>query len=188
MILSRSSCSSEPGPIWPVFASHVERAPEALALVSASSRMSYGALAQAAEHVATHLMCNGIGPGDHVGLFESRSVAAIIAMLGILRAGAVFVPLDPSHAPEQLGFIARDLDLSGVLVADRYAQAAAETLPSDMRRFRLEEALQARSHADGRDWPQMSGEDAAYVMYTSGTTGAPKGVVTPQRAITAFVR
>ncbi|MFC2966690.1 amino acid adenylation domain-containing protein [Acidimangrovimonas pyrenivorans] len=172
--------------IYPVFAAQAVRAPDAHALLAGDRVLSYATLKTAAERVAARLRAAGVGRGDFVGLLESRSAEAIIAMLGVLRAGAAFVPLDPTHAPEQLAFIATDLPLKAALVAARYADRAPELLPAGLTALALEDVL-AGPDPDSADWPEATGADPAYVMYTSGTTGTPKGVVTAQRGIAAIM-
>ena len=172
--------------LYAVFAARCDRAPDAPALLSADRTICYAALRRAAERVAARLVAAGVGHGDFVGLLESRSPDAIVAMLGVLRAGGAYVPLDPTHAPEQLGFIAADLPLKAALVAPRYADRAAEVLPAALAQIALDTAMYGPD-PEGVAWPEAGGGDPAYVMYTSGTTGAPKGVVVAQRGVAAIV-
>ncbi|WP_146010217.1 non-ribosomal peptide synthetase/type I polyketide synthase [Acidimangrovimonas sediminis] len=176
------------GGLWPLFARQVAARPDAPALLgdtgTGTGTLSYAELATRAEAIAAALAARGVGRGDMVGLLASRSGLAVAAMLGCIRAGAAYVPLDPTHAPEQLAFIARDLPLKAALVAPRHANRAPDVLPEGLPALPLSALpLDALPHAPVPPLPEASGEDPAYVMYTSGTTGQPKGVVVAQRGV-----
>ena len=146
-----------------LFASQVERAPDALAIVDGAVQVSYGALALQANATAQHLRERGVVAGSFVGLPAERSARFVAAALGIMQAGGAYVPLDLSLPTERLELLRAqctcELDLTEAAEA-----AVAEAPPA---------------HRDP--------ESAAYVLFTSGTTGAPKGVIVPHRAITRLV-
>ncbi len=174
------------GCLYAIFASRWREDAMKIALVTDGRSLSYDALRQQAGVVAELLGKAGVQRGDFVGLLASRSIDAIAGMLGCLQIGAAYVPLDPTHAPEQLKFIAGDVPLAAALLAPAYASMADEILPQGVAVLPL--VPPPISHfADLPDlYTTASGEDAAYVMYTSGTTGTPKGVVVPQRAVAAI--
>ncbi|PRY25164.1 amino acid adenylation domain-containing protein [Aliiruegeria haliotis] len=167
-----------------VFGGHCRRAPDAPAIVSATTILSYAELDTSASRVAASLRQSGVRPGDWVGLLAARSVDAIVAILGILKAGAAYVPLDPTHAPEQIPGICDDLGFRHVLVAERWAKEADTLLGGTAKRLDLSTAL-AQSVPLGEDVPPGA-DDLAYVMYTSGSTGRPKGVLVTRRGVRAF--
>ena len=174
------------GCLYAIFASRWREDPTKIALVTDGRSLSYDALRQQALAVAVSLGKAGVKRGDFVGLLASRSIDAIAGMLGCLQIGAAYVPLDPTHAPEQLGFIAGDVPLAAALLAHTYANLAAEILPAGVTVLPLVPAPSPHGTELPDLYANASGEDAAYVMYTSGTTGTPKGVVVPQRAVAAI--
>jgi enterobactin synthetase component F len=144
--------------------------PEATALVFEGQSLSYRALDQRSGALAATLAARGIGPGDLVAVSLDRSLELVVALLGVMRAGAAYLPLDPAHPADRLARI-----LASAKPRLALAQAA---LSGEV------EALQPSS------WPQQGAvpacpapEDAAYAIYTSGSTGEPKGAVITHRAI-----
>ena len=170
--------------IFEAFAAAAQKNPDAPALYGEQLCLSYAELLQQAESVASLLQDAGVGPGDFVGLYARRSLTAIIGMLGCLRASAAFVPLDPGFAPEQLGFIASDVPLRATLCSENQCDPAMQLLGSAHPLIVLETAIAAGGKAKGQ--ARSGGTDPACILYTSGTTGQPKGVVLPHRAITSM--
>ena len=151
-----------------VFAALAQAGPGACAWRAAGGAdHSYAQLAQQARRVAAGLQARGVGPGDRVGLALARSPQLLPAMLGVLMAGAAYVPLDPQDPPQRRDFLRQDTGMRCLLDA------------ADVDRL--------LAH-DGPFTPvAVSPEAPAYVMYTSGSTGQPKGVVVPHRAIVRLV-
>src|SRR6185503_10478289 len=118
---------------------------------------------------AQELVAAGVGPDSFVGVFLSRSSELLVALLGILRAGAAYVPLDPEYPRERLDFIVRDARVAHVVTE----QGLLDRVPSGARLLSV----------DGPHSGTASDLDAsrlnapAYVIYTSGSTGVPKGVI-----------
>ncbi|MCY1036434.1 amino acid adenylation domain-containing protein [Corallococcus sp. BB11-1] len=161
------------------FEAQAARTPEAPALVFQGRVMSYRTLNAEANRLAHHLRSLGVGPGDLVGLCLQRSFEMIIGVLATLKAGAAYVPLDPSLPRARLAFTARDAGLRLVL-----AQEATLPLVDDpgvpvLCWESLREALAGASVEDPR--VPVTGDDLAYVIYTSGSTGRPKGVLLGHR-------
>ncbi|KPQ08983.1 MAG: putative non-ribosomal peptide synthetase module [Rhodobacteraceae bacterium HLUCCA09] len=158
--------------------------PEAPALLAGSlpgGGMRRAAFVAEAEAVAGTLVAAGVAPGDLVGVCAGRSVEAVVAMAGCLAAGAGYVPLDPQHAAGQVGTLARDAGIGLCLVGG--GPGAAADLPAGIARLPIAEARRARRPDTLPDEP--GGEAPACLLYTSGTTGRPKGVVIPRRAVAA---
>jgi amino acid adenylation domain-containing protein len=159
-----------------------------VALMCDGEKFTYAQLAARADRVGGWLLARGIGRGKTVGLFAQRSADTIAAILGILKAGAAYVPLDPSYPRKLLQYIYEDSNPSAMLVQD----ALHSQRPHDV--FWKGEALRLGTDAglpaasdEARQWPEIDANDEAYVMYTSGSTGRPKGVVVPHRAVLRLV-
>jgi aspartate racemase len=158
-------------------------APEAVALVFEGLEMTYAELNHRANHLGAGLKEAGAGPRVVVGLCLERSMEMVIAILAILRSGAAYLPLDHNLPRARLAFMLEDAGVSLVLTCEKLREA----IPAP------EESILC---IDKPDWPSRSANtcassgaaDPAYVMYTSGSTGAPKGVIVPHRAIPRLVR
>jgi amino acid adenylation domain-containing protein len=161
--------------------------PEALAVTCDDECLTHGELEAGANRLARYLLRQGIHRGSLVGLCMDRSLALPVALLGILKAGGVYVPMDPSYPEERLAYVLEDAGLSLLLagpgapegICQRAAALAVEVV-------RLEEAAIDREPGDD---PRVAGDpdDLAYVLYTSGSTGRPKGVEIPHRALVNFL-
>ncbi|WP_051952641.1 non-ribosomal peptide synthetase [Methylocapsa aurea] len=165
----------------------VSKDPEASArpaIVCGARIVSYADLDLQSNQIARYLRGKGIGAGDLVGLFLHRSPEAILAMLGILKAGAAFLPLDPSYPANHLAFIAEDARPAAVVSAAEMFSSPGQSRPWAAPTILLD----AESDAIGRESAApldafVGPNDLAYVMYTSGTTGRPKGVMVPHRGV-----
>jgi amino acid adenylation domain-containing protein/non-ribosomal peptide synthase protein (TIGR01720 family) len=157
----------------------VGRTPDAIALVDDAGSLSYRALLDAGSALARRLADNrAAGQGVRVALLAERTVEAVVGIIGILLAGAAWVPLDPGQSDQRLGEL---LTASGSVAV---VTVGAELTTRAGRLTRLP-VLEAARHAAGSPVTTPEGlrpESPAYVIYTSGTTGVPKGVVVPHRA------
>ncbi|HZF07489.1 MAG TPA: amino acid adenylation domain-containing protein, partial [Thermoanaerobaculia bacterium] len=172
--------------IHALFLEQAARTPRAEALVLGERSMSYGELARRAGQIARFLAGEGIGAGDRVAIFLEHSFAVVEAVLGVLMAGAAYVPLDPEHPKGRLDFLLAD---SGACLALTSA-ALAGKLPEGTRTVRLDADREAIERAI--DWAMTEPlandpEAVAYVLYTSGSTGRPKGVKVRHRSLVNYV-
>jgi amino acid adenylation domain-containing protein len=157
-----------------VFEAQARRTPEALALVWETTRVDYGALNRRANAVAARLMDLGVGVEDRVAICADRGIELVVGVLGILKSGAGYVPLDPAYPQSRLSLMLEDSAPKAVLTLGSGHEALS--WPSGLPVLGLESLAHEEVEAD----PRVSGlgaESLAYVIYTSGSTGVPKGVM-----------
>ncbi len=151
-----------------LFETTVDRAPDAVAVTTNGGSLTYREVDAAANKLARRLRSQGVEPGNAVGLCVGRTSAMAIGMIGILKAGAVYVPIDPSYPKDRADAMSDDAAVVAVL------------RDSDIRSV--------------EDWPESGGrleiantaDDLAYIMYTSGSTGRPKGVAVTHGSVVEY--
>ncbi len=158
--------------------------PEAKAVADARASLSYAELDARSDVLARRLRAAGVTPGAIVGVALDRSLEAIVAVLAVLKAGAAYLPLDASYPPERVAFMLGDADARVVLADDG---AAGIVLPDSVLRISVGEKHAPTGTASGEAQAALDGEALAYMMYTSGSTGAPKGVEIAHRSILRLV-
>jgi amino acid adenylation domain-containing protein len=157
------------------FAAQVRRTPEAVAVVLGAEEVSYAELNERANRLAHYLRRKGVGPEQLVGICMERSVEMIVGLLGILKAGGAFVPLDASYPRERLHYMLADARVRVLLTEERLAYEFAESGVELVCLGTTEEELAQQSVED--PLAHVSEANLAYVIYTSGSTGRPKGVL-----------
>ncbi|MEU6076201.1 amino acid adenylation domain-containing protein [Micromonospora sp. NPDC047074] len=160
-----------------IVAEQARRTPDAPAAIDDTTRLTYAELNAAANRLAHRLIGLGAGPGGRVGLLVPRSTVSLTAVLAILKTGAAYVPLDPSYPVDRLRFMLADSG-ARLLVA---APGAAADLPGVALVDPAEESLAAEDDRDPS--PRTHPDEVAYVVYTSGSTGTPQGVLGLHRGI-----
>ncbi len=166
-----------------LFEAQASRAPEAVALVLNGQSMTYGELNRRADRLAACLVAAGAVPASRVGICVGRSFEEIVAMLAVLKAGCAYVPLDPDYPAERLRFLIRDSAIQ-LLLSTR--SLASEIAPIQCRLIDLDQPLEPTLAPLAS--ATASADQVAYVMYTSGSTGDPKGVRVTHRGIVRLVR
>ncbi|GAB6040753.1 amino acid adenylation domain-containing protein [Endothiovibrio diazotrophicus] len=151
------------------------RFPERPALIAEGQTLDYRQLDTASDRLAAALAADGVRPGERVAVLARRSVEAVTALLGILKAGAVYVPIDPDYPGAR---IARMVERAGCVRVVLERAADAERLPETAVPARLFSELSASAVGER---PAVSGDEVAYIIFTSGSTGEPKAVMVEHR-------
>ncbi|MGQ4491187.1 amino acid adenylation domain-containing protein [Streptomyces sp. SAS_281] len=172
-----------------LFQRRVALTPHAPAVITDGVETSYAELNLAANRLAHHLRSLGVGPETRVGILVNRSPRLASAILGVLKAGAAYVPLDPGYPAERTAFMLADSGTQ-VLVTEQETAAAIGAAGTGQRyRTVLLDGEELSGGAAVQDLPDLPAPDsAAYVIYTSGSTGRPKGAVVEHRSLAVFAR
>ncbi len=168
-----------------MFEAQVERTPEALAVIAGRERLSFGELNQRANQVAQFLRERGIGPESLVAVCMERTAEVVVALLGVLKAGAAYVPIDPTYPKERLGFMLQDSGSKVLLTQERLLdnlpEHASEVVCLDKHGSEIA-TRNPENFVSG-----ATPDNLAYVIYTSGSTGRPKGAMILHRGLTNYL-
>lgn len=171
--------------IHQLFEEQVERSAEAEALAFAGHSLSYTQLNTKANQLARYLRRRGVGPHARVGIFLERSLELVIGLIGTLKAGAAYLPLDHNQPAERLGQVLEDAKPAVVLTQSaQKSRLPAIRIPVISVDAQWEEMADEDTH--NLDHSGMTSESLAYVMYTSGSTGQPKGVMVRHRNVVNY--
>ncbi len=165
-----------------MFTAQVAAVPDAVALTYAGRSWTYAQLDAASNRVANLLADLGVGPGKTVALMFSRCAEAIVAMLGVLKSGAAYLPIDPAHPWPRIEFMIADaapmVALTTTGLAERLADSALVVIDV------ADPSIEGYSVSP---LPAPAADDVAYTIYTSGTTGVPKGVAITHANVTQLI-
>lgn len=168
-----------------MFEAHAALAPESEAVACFDERLTYGELNRRANQLAHYLRRFGVGPDALVAVCFDRSVDMMVAMLGVLKSGASYLPLDPATPKERLAFIVKDANAQALVTQERFFEMLSQTaahcicLDKDREQIELERGLNPAIEA--------LPENLAYSIYTSGSTGNPKGVSITHKSVANLV-
>jgi len=174
--------------IGEVFELQAECRPAASALESQGQQLSYAELNERANQLAHHLVSLGVGPEAVVGVMVERSVEMVVGILAILKAGGAYLPLDPELPLERLSYM---LERSGgvvILTEEKFSDALPAQFGQHVISLDQEWEQFRESYSRSNPVRRAEADNAAYVMYTSGSTGEPKGVVVTHRNVLRLVR
>jgi non-ribosomal peptide synthetase component F len=168
-----------------LFLAQVARTPEAVAVVGASETLTYRELAERSAAVALRLGQLGVGRETIVGVCADRSADMIVGLLGILQAGAAYLPLDPDDPKQRIDYLMGSAHAGIVVAADRHAPVfagAVQLVSPSGPEAGLPLAAMTEGHA-----PKGSARQLAYIIFTSGSTGTPKGVMVEHQQVLNYV-
>ncbi|TAJ10736.1 MAG: hypothetical protein EPO68_14930, partial [Planctomycetota bacterium] len=179
--LRRDACVHE------LFEEQAHRTPAATALVCDDTALDYAELDRRAELLARELVELGVRAGALVGVCVERSVEMVVAVLGVLKAGGAYLPLDPALPAERIAFMIADARLEVVVTSERLARALPLATAHTLRIDADWPRIAARGvDATPSGAARAASHDLAYAIYTSGTTGRPKGVLVEHRNVASF--
>ncbi len=172
-----------------IFEAQASRHPDAPAAVDAAGTTSYRALDQQAEHLARRLLAAGVAAQDRVGVCLPPVSGLLTSLVALWKAAAVYVPLSPDHPDEHLRRIIEDAGIRHVITSAQQAPVLARLQSGSRPELLLIDDRPESAACDGaaRPLPVSDPEQAAYQMYTSGSTGAPKGVVVSHRNVVSYL-
>ncbi len=174
--------------IHQLFEEQAAKTPNATAVIFGDEQISYADLNQRANQLARHLQTMGVSSGKFIGIFLDRSVEVIIAMLGVLKAGGAYLPLDPAYPSERLAFMLADVQptilLTNQPLLDHLHLHEQESPPLSLCFDRDKGVIE--QHSGQNLIIDNDTDNLAYVIYTSGSTGKPKGVMVTHRAVVNY--
>ena len=156
------------------------------AVIYGSSQLTYQELDHRANRLAHFLISRGIEEGDLVGILLERSLDSYIALLGVLKAGAAFVPIDPSFPPDQIAFIEQDAGLRDVVTTCSFREKTSALCCPILELDQANEAISVQS--EKRPQIRVDPESPCYIIYTLGTTNQSRGVIVSHSNIVNFLR
>ena len=171
-----------------LFEAQAARTPGRAAVEADDGRLDYAGLDRRAAALAAALRARGVGPETRVGIFVERSAEMLVALLGVLKAGGAYLPLDPAYPADRIAYILEDSGARLVLVqaATRELLPAVDGVEAVLLDAAEADSVRVAPPLDSQG-PAVDPENLAYVIYTSGSTGRPKGVQVPHRAVVNFL-
>ncbi len=169
-----------------LFREQARKTPDAIAAISGTESLTYRALDEKAERLARYLQLHGAGAERLIGIFMERSLEMLVAVLGILKTGAAYLPIDPACPKERVNYMLADSGATVLLVNSDPKPAERESYA--LRWIRVGHAIEVASELAPRTEANVSGSNLACVFYTSGSTGKPKGVMITHASLGAYAR
>jgi amino acid adenylation domain-containing protein len=168
-----------------IIESQAKRFPNRIALIFEDRKITYGQLNIYANKLGRYLKTIGVGRGTLVAIYAERSIELLIFILGILKAGATYIPLDPTYPKERTAFILKDTN-ADVLIAHSHLTGRIPIITPQIVYLNINQIAQLEQRTNNLDL-SINTLDLAYIIYTSGTTGNPKGVMITHENICSYV-
>ncbi len=178
--------------IHTLFEERVDQFPQKIAVEHTGRSITYRDLNEKANRLANLLIDRGVKPDCLIGLFMERSIEMVVAVLGILKSGAAYVPIDPDYPSNRIAHIIEDSEVGLIIsqsaIRDRISNDDLQIICLDSDSGSSENLLSNQSHANPEiDAIGLTARNLAYVIYTSGSTGKPKGVMLEHRQVSNFM-
>ncbi|MBD2355858.1 amino acid adenylation domain-containing protein [Tolypothrix sp. FACHB-123] len=173
--------------IYELFAAQVERTPNAIAVEYAGEQLTYRELNNQANQLAHYLRSLGVEVNQLVGIALQRSLDMIVGIFAILKAGAAYLPLDPTYPAERLAYMVDDAQVS-VIISHNQWRSQLPCEQAEVICLDLDWQEKIAECSQENPTPINTGEDLAYIIYTSGSTGKPKGVTITHNALSVFTQ
>ncbi|MEM8614481.1 MAG: amino acid adenylation domain-containing protein, partial [Cyanobacteria bacterium P01_H01_bin.105] len=169
-----------------LFEAQVQRTPHAVAVVSEGELLTYQQLNQRANQLAQYLQTKGLKSETLVGIYLHRSPTLIVALLGVLKAGAAYLPLNPDLPQERLEYMVEASQINWLLSSSQLSQHLINCIPDII--YLDTEWLTIAQHSKQNPNSCTTSQHLAYVIYTSGSTGKPKGVLIEHQSVSNFIQ
>ncbi|WP_019812387.1 amino acid adenylation domain-containing protein [Saccharomonospora halophila] len=186
-LVSGSAAEGDSDTVVDRFRDRVARRPDDSAVIAGDAVLTYRELDDRSDRLAHRLLAQGSGPERCVALLSDRGIEAVTALLGILKSGAAYVPLDPRFPASRMRDMLAECEVGVVLVDSEERRAFVSGLGAEADVFRIGDAVHSEGGSRTGMLPGTDPDRLAYVMYTSGSTGRPKGVAVTHRDITGLV-
>jgi len=167
--------------VWGLIEKQAQRHPRRTAVIDGAAQIDYQRLTARADAIAGELVARGVTPGSLVGVCMGRTHELVATLLGVLRAGCAYVPLDPKYPRERVRYMLTHARAAAAIVDDEHSAALCTGAPQIVRLDSVKMTTPTQATMTG-----PSASDLAYVIYTSGSTGQPKGVAVEHRSVVAM--
>ncbi|MCA9926608.1 MAG: AMP-binding protein, partial [Anaerolineales bacterium] len=172
-------------PLHTLFAEQAQRTPGETAVIAENSQLTYRQLDRQVNRIANHLIRLGVQPGQHVGIALNRTPTMIAALLGTLKTGAAYVPLDPNYPAQRLQYMMADAEIS-VLITESSIATHLPPIPETVTISLVDDPAMRQASDEPPPSVAVDLASLAYIIYTSGSTGTPKGVQITHQSIVNY--